>query len=76
METLKTIAAKYDDALKKGHLDKEQGVRFLEDVQEGFVKDGLGENEALAGFIATAKALSPAPTNSELGSLLEAAADS
>ena len=72
--SLTPVSVVYDHAVEKEYLAAGEGVLFLEDVQEGFVKDGLGINMELGAFISAVKALAGVPTLVELGNLLRKSA--
>ena len=74
MNTITSVLVVYDHAVEKGYLAEHEGMLFLEDVQEGFEKDGLGADADLAVFMSVVNALAKAPSLTELGDMLRKAA--
>ena len=55
---MKPISAVYDHAVEKGYLADDGGLSFLDDIAEGYVKDGHTEHADLtAWFVAAVRAL-------------------
>ena len=67
---VRAISVVYDYAVEKGYITETEGVLFLDDVQEGLVKDGHGANAELAVFLVALKALSQPPASVEIGEML------
>ena len=68
MSTISSVLVVYGHAVEKGYLaESAEGMLFLEDVQEGFEKDGIGADADLAVFMSVVNALAKAPTLAELG---------
>ena len=59
---------------RKATLRNTRGWLFLEDVQEGFDKDGLRADADLEVFMSVVNALAKAPSLAELGDLLRKSA--
>ena len=67
---IRAVSVVYDHAVEKGYIAEKEGTLFLDDVQEGLVKDGLGANTELAVFLVALKSVSPAPALIEIGAML------
>ena len=67
---IRAIGVVYDYAVEKGYITGTEGVLFLDDVQEGLVKDGHGANAELAVFLVALKALSQPPASAAIGEML------
>ena len=68
--SMAAISVVHDHAVKAGYITDKESVLFLSDVQEGLVKDGLGENSILATFLSSIKALAKPPSSREIGVML------
>ena len=73
--SLKPISAVYDHAVEQGYLADDGGLSFLDDIQEGYRKDGHTEHADLTAFVAAVAALPTQPGLIELGALLRKAAE-
>ena len=72
--SLEPISAVYDHAVEKGYLAEDGGLSFLDDIAEGYQKDGYSEHADLSAFVAAVTALPTQPGLIELGELLRKAA--